>query len=54
MPKISVNVQKVPLESYEIINKSQNFSGQPILYLELLENKKKVKKDWSTKYMNLI
>lgn len=41
----TVNVVKVPLESYEVTNKSQNFQDMPILYLELIENKKKVKHD---------
>lgn len=43
-------IQKVPLEPHEKILQSKNFPVMPILYLELLENKTKVAKEFLNRY----
>jgi hypothetical protein len=43
--KIRYEVQKIPLD-YEPIDHQPNFEKLPILYLEMLQNKKKIKKEF--------
>ena len=38
-------IERIPIEDYERVLPQKSFPRMPILYLELLENKTKVRKD---------